>query len=295
MSSCDKESSFDPRLTVTEETVKVKGLHSRHDIFFLADSHISLCDERDPELMEKAVVRGSMFTTDDITPQDRFDLLIDAADSDESPFVLLGGDIIDSAMYASIDYVRDELAKLDKPYVYYMGNHDFEYGDEYFSQKAYSEYLPRLDDLRGHQSYQISEYDDLVVFAADDHNSQVDADVLKAFKDVIARGKPVVVALHVPIESRADDALIQKCEEVYGKGATTRSQLVMGSSGCVPNAVTQEFIDLILADDSPVVLVLAGHLHFYHKGMLNDRVLQIVTGPAFSGEAVKIRLKPSLF
>lgn len=65
----------------------------------------------------------------------------------------------------------------------------------------------------------------------------------------------------------------------------------MGVNGCYPNEVTGEFIDLVLAKESPVVLVLAGHIHFYHRDMLNERVPQIVTGAAFEGEGLYITLK----
>ena len=47
---------------------------------------------------------------------------------------------------------------------------------------------------------------------------------------------------------------------------------------------------LVLSDDSPVVLVIAGHIHFYHKDTLNNNTVQIVTGPAYKGEAVRITL-----
>ena len=83
-----------------------------------------------------------MFKTDDIEAWDRFDALTDTISNED--ILILGGDIIDSAMYASIDHVEDRLKKLKIPYLYSMGNHDFEYGSEYFSATAYEEYLPRL-------------------------------------------------------------------------------------------------------------------------------------------------------
>ena len=112
------------------------------------------------------------------------------------------------------------------------------------------------------------------------------------FEKEIKKNKPVILALHVPIEPvTGDKALIQKCDEIYGKNASKKYQLIMGQNGRVPNHITQKFIDLALSEDSPVIMVLAGHLHFYHRDMLNDKIVQIVTGPAYSGEALKITVK----
>ena len=284
----DKEQTIS--VNVTEETVEVDGLDREYDIFFLADSHISLCDDRDPDLMEKAASRSPMFKTGGIESWDRFDALMAA--SKDSDMVILGGDIIDSAMYASIDHVKEQLDTLTVPYLYSMGNHDFEYGSEYFSPTAYEQYLPRLNDMRDDSPYQVREYDDLIVFTADDDNSQIDAPILEAYRSEAAKGKPIVLVVHVPIEpATGDDTLTEKCKEVWGPSADGKSRVTMGINGCYPNDSTREFIDLVLADDSPVVLVLAGHIHFYHKDMLNDNVVQIVTGAAFDGDALKIRLK----
>ena len=50
----------------------------------------------------------------------------------------------------------------------------------------------------------------------------------------------------------------------------------------------------MLEKDSPVELVLSGHIHFYHKDMLNEHVAQIVSGAAYQKHAVMITLKPEL-
>ena len=97
--------------------------------------------------------------------------------------------------------------------------------------------------------------------------------------------------MHVPIEPITGDMkLVDKCREVWGTYGDNKSKVTLGINGICPDPVTQEFLDLILSDDSPVVLVLAGHIHFYHKDALNNNTVQIVTGPAYKGEAVRITL-----
>ncbi len=279
-------------ITVSDETVEVEGIDEPFEIFFLADSHISLCDDRDEELALKANGRSILFKEDGIEAWDRFDALIDAANAGDSDLVILGGDIIDSAMYASVDHVKEKLATLNKPYVYLMGNHDFEYGTEYFSDKAYETYLPRLDEMRDGTDYQIREYEDIIIFTADESNNRITPEVLTAFKETVQKDKPVILALHVPIEPvTGSESLIEESREFFGMQDDV-IPVFFGEHGCTPDNTTREFIDMVLSDESPVALVLAGHIHFYHKEMLNERILQIITGAAYTGAALNIKLIP---
>lgn len=280
-----------PQINVHEEVVEVDGITSDHYLYFMADSHISICDKKDEQLMEKAAAREASFAYNGFEAQDYFSSLILDANSREDEMVILGGDIIDSAMYASIDYVENQLKTLNSPYVYNMGNHDFEYGSEYFSEVAYNEYLPRLDGMRDGTSYQIRDMGEYIIFAADDSNSQIDADILNAYKEVVNMNKPVVLVVHVPIEPvNGDMSLVDKCKEVWGASDAGKSRVTMGVNGVYPDEITQEFLNLVLSENSPVQLVLAGHIHFYHDDMLNDNIRQIVTGAALEGESVYIRL-----
>lgn len=279
-----------PELNIYEKTVAADT--SKYTIFFIADSHISMCDERDSELLEKAANRNNSFTVEEAAPQETFDRLIDEANKSDANLVVFGGDIIDSAMYASIEHVQEQLNKLNKPYIYFMGNHDFEYGSEYFSSVAFEEYLPRLSKMRGEESFQIVEEEDLIVFAADDNSNQITPKALEAFKETVKKGKPIVLALHVPLEPQTgDESFIDKCKEVWGPSPEGKSRVTMGLNGVYPNETTMEFINLVFEEESNVKLVLAGHVHFYHEDMLTDNTKQIVTGAAFDGDAVKVTLK----
>lgn len=282
----------DTIINVKKEEVSVSGLTKEHRIFFLADSHISMCDERDAEVMEKAKSRESSFAFEGVLPQDRFDSLIDYANESDFELVILGGDIIDSAMYSSIEHVENKLGELSSPYILLMGNHDFEYGSEYFSETAYNIYLPRLANVRSNQPYQVLETEDIIYFSLDDCNKRIDSVAVEALKEEAAKGKPMVVALHTPIEPLTGDmSLVEDSISKWGASDAGKSKVTLGVNGCYPDPTTKEFIDFVSAEDSPVVLVLAGHVHFYHRDMLNNDTIQLVTGAAFEGDAIEITLK----
>lgn len=282
------------QLYISREEAAVPGLQKEYHLFFVADSHISLCDERDASLLEKAQQRQAAFCDENGVPSpETFDKLVKASNTLNSDIFIMGGDIIDSAMYASIDYLKDELGKLKAPYLYSLGNHDFEYGEEYFSPTAYEDYLPRLDVVRNEGTYQTVEYDDLIIFTANDKNNQIDKSTVEGLKSVLEKGKPVVVVVHVPLEPlTGDDSLLQQSIDVWGPSKKGRSRVILGKDGCRPKEDTQEFIDLITAPDSMVQLVLGGHIHFYHKDNLNKRLTQIVTGAAYEKHALFVTLSP---
>lgn len=279
---------------VRGEIINLPGINKSYKIIFLSDSHISLCDERDNTLTQKAAARyDSARSKEGVGADDTFRTLMNYVKSENPDLLILGGDILDSAMYASIEFVKDELDTAGVPYLFTMGNHDFEYGDEYFTQTAYSVYLPRLDDLRNTSlDYQILETDDFTIFAVDDKGSQVSEEALDAFLTLKKSGKPVLLVTHVPIEPIESEDLCMLTKQVWGEDANGNSKVLMGYGACIPNETTTDFINEVCADDSPVFLVLAGHIHFYHKDSLGPQTTQITAGAAYEGELLNISLIP---
>ena len=48
-------------IRIQEEFLQIEGIRRDYDILLIADTHISLCDERDAKLMEKAQARRLAF------------------------------------------------------------------------------------------------------------------------------------------------------------------------------------------------------------------------------------------
>ena len=281
-------------LTITREEVSVQGLKKEYRLFFVSDTHIALCDDRDATLVEKAAQRAAARkNSSNMEASDVFDKMVGVSNALKSDVFLMGGDILDSAMYASIEFLEEDLSQLNAPYLYELGNHDFEYGEEYFSEKAYQEYLPRLANLTDVvNSYQVMEYEDLILFAVNDQNNQIGDDALEAVKTLLEKGKPIVVLMHVPIEPLVENSLWDETIKVWGANDAGNSKVLLGSHSVVPNATTKSFLDLILAKDSQVKLVLGGHVHFMHKDLLNDSTVQLISGAGYGGNALFITLKP---
>lgn len=281
-------------ITIQEHEIQIAGLEENYELFFMADTHISLWDERDAEIAEKAASRYEMFRSEGgIGAEESFRDMVEYISDEDPDLLIMGGDILDSAMWAAIEHVSEILEKQDFPWIYEMGNHDFEYGTEYFSPKCYSEYLPRFQQISDtYEGWQQIEYEDFIVFAVDDQNNQVSEAALKALEDIYDSGKAILLISHVPIEPLENNGLWDESVEVWGASQEGRSRVLLGPRSCYPNATTNKFLELVYAEESPIKLILSGHVHFYHDGALTKNTRQIVAGAGFNREMVKVTLLP---
>ena len=279
---------------VHEEKVVISGLEKEFEIMFLTDTHISLCDDRDPDLIEKAQARYEIFRNKSgVGADESFRGMIAYIAEEQPDLLILGGDIVDSAMWASIDLVQEQLNELQLPWVYGMGNHDFEYGGEYYTEKAYTEYLPRFNSISDTQNgYQLIEYERFFVVVADDACNRVSPEAADMMESLARGEKPVILVTHVPIEPLEDDVLWEATKEFWGESEDGHSRVLMGPNSCYPNEATQRFLDSVLMEDSAVVLVLAGHIHFYHRDKLSGDLVQVATGAGFENNIVTVTLSP---
>lgn len=291
-----KKADWPGSIQIQEETVTIAGIAQEYDFFLIADTHISLCDDRDAALLEKAQTRREAFERESKKTAVRtFHNLMTESNRNASDLTIFAGDITDSAMYASIDFVQKETQRLRMPYLYVTGNHDFEYGKEYFSKKAYKKYFPRLKNLtKTSRQYAIYEFDDLIVAGINDKNNQFDQKAVQALLPYINGTKPVILVTHVPFQPQyKDSALERQADDIWGRSENGRCRVLLGETACRPNQTTQKLLDAVFAKDSAVAAVFAGHIHFCNRSMLNDTSVQLVSGAGYYGDAVRIHVHPA--
>lgn len=279
-------------VNVCYEKIDIDGYEGNFKIIYIADSHIALCDDRDEELKEQAAGRYDGFIRNQKGPDRNFSITVDRIVKEEPDLVIFGGDIIDEATKANTDFLEKELSKLDCPYIYLMGNHDFEYNGEYFTEKAYAEYLPRLSSVNGEASgIEVLRYDDFTILALDDNNYQVPAGTSEVLKILENEGKPVIAALHSPIVPKDGAELIAKTNEVWPPAYLDFSRVLMGEHANLPNDETAEFIDFVSKNEGVVWGVLAGHIHFSSKDRVNEHAWQFVAPAGYERGFIEIVLE----
>lgn len=280
---------------VENETIEIEGLKNEYNFLFLTDSHMIVPDGKDSEEVreysEKRLQEfGQAGTAGEGTFAEQFPLWIRAANEKKMDALLLGGDVIDYPSKSNLQYLKESLGSLEIPYLYTMGNHDWTYPWEYMTEEGKKKYLPEfLPFMENNEAIHCLEYEDLIIAAVDNSTNQINPQAMEEYEKILKKGKPVIVMLHVPLLTQS---ALTKAKESWKEGA-----VILGGGnygGIYPDEISSKFIEMTTAENSPVAAVLAGHVHFQDRDMINSRIVQIVGDAGFRGKATVIRVKPAL-
>lgn len=281
--------------------ITIPGISKEYTLLYLTDTHIVLPEtEASQEIREYSEQRLSQFSNESgIVSSDFFLSWISYANKNKPDALLLGGDIIDSPSPANIKYLDNALKKLEIPYIYTPGNHDWTYPWEYMTEKGINDYLPLLSPYMnnytseeyssaGNTAIHTLELDDFFIVAVDNSSNQIHPDALEKYKTILQKGKPVILLLHVPFYT---EPLLAKTSSVWPNG------VVLGGGvhgGIYPNDVSAEFISLTTAENNPVAAVVTGHVHLPDiSNIQGEKEIPQITGDAgFKGKGTVIHISP---
>ena len=266
-------------ISTEEITVNISGLEKEYTFLWLSDLHIiTENDEIAAEDQETVAGRRESFKNAAGMYSDEFWMqLSEALDAWSADALFFGGDMIDHAANANIACLKEGLDKLGTPYLYVRADHD--YAPYYCAVKDEAAVAGLHAEIDGYKEISLIEFEDLCLVGINDSTRPISATVLQEMKDICAKGKPVILITHVPYNSLCDTSLEEESKAVWDGRA-----LVWGEN-CTyaPDGITQEFMDLIYAEDSMVKEVLAGHLHFTWDGQLTENAGEHVFAPAYLG------------
>ncbi|MBP5780572.1 MAG: metallophosphoesterase [Clostridia bacterium] len=272
-------------------TLKVNGIRRRYKIMHVTDVHVATAyPDESEEFQKEAELRGGAYFPPEggSSAADRLPLFFEKAAEIKADAVLLTGDIIDFASRSNLDRLSEALDASPVKAVYCLGNHDWSSMYNYHSPEHAAAVCGNFDRIVNRSGasdkaarlplsphYRLEDMGDFYIFAVDDSCDRIDPAALEAAKTVfVPGGKPVLVACHVPFWSQTLEAPTRDY---------WRSVILIGGGGIAPDENTRAFMDLMLAPDSPVFGVIAGHIHFDHKDMLNDKIVQITTAEGHAG------------
>lgn len=269
---------------VEERTIEIAGLEGEYHFLFFSDMHILVLNdevyEGNREMMEG---RRQAFSNNGRSSAEIYDRIIRNANKVELDGVLLGGDIIDFLSHANSEHLAAGLEQLEAPYLFVPADHDLMGWWTEYSEEEQEQMRQELD----YEPVQVLDYGEFLVVGISNNTSQLKESALARIKEIFAQNRPVILVQHVPIDSKLDDGFRKKSRENWEDRV-----LLWGDEGSYEaNDTTQEFLDLVDSPESPVVAVLAGHLHFRHEGMINDHVEEFVFNPAYEGEVAYITVK----
>lgn len=265
--------------------VVIPGLQNEYTFAFVCDMHmVTDSDEVSEENKETIISRKALFSTATWeTSSEIWPRMAENISKEEFDGVLFGGDMLDFVSSSNISVLKAGMDKIEAPIMYVRADHD--YGTWYGSLGE--EDVNRLhSEVISQESVYVMEYDEICVVGIDNNTSQLSNEGLEKAKQVFSLGKPIVLVTHVPINSRIDESLAQQSRISWQDRA-----LVWGE-GCYyePDENTRELLNMIYADDSPVKMILSGHLHFAWDGNVTENTRQHVFIPSFTNTVGIIRI-----
>ena len=172
----------------------------------------------------------------------------------------LCGDIFDYVSGANVRFFEKEMAELSIPFLAVCGNHESDGhipGDSLFA--------------RVRNPVQVLDLGDLILVGVDNSRRQITGQQNEKLREVLAIGKPVIVAMHIPVMTEGNWKLLLECGDYFR----------LNHPDAAP--VTLEFIEILKENGPRIAAVLAGHLHFPNDSEIVPGLTQYVSSQGVLG------------
>lgn len=269
-------------IKVDEETICIEGLQNDYKLCFINDLHIIVPDE-DVSNENKETVQqryDNFFKT--IAGERSFELWkrMPVKINELNPdCVILGGDMIDYASKANIESLKNGIDQINVETMYLRADHD--YGRSY-NPNLTTDYITQLEkSIDENLEVYCKDLGEILIVGIDNSTSQISDEALAKLKEIFARGKPIILATHVPLNSKVDNDLAEESKKAWQDRNLTWDET---GTTYTANENTKEFLNLVYAENSPVKAVLAGHLHFKNTSKLNENITQYVFDASYQGK-----------
>lgn len=264
----------------------VPGMEGSCRILWISDMHIC-CGPEDPGVRDDSRQEA----------QERYDFLRNSSgtgslqnwkelssriDSYEADYAVFGADMVDYASETSLEALEAGLAPLQTPWMYIRADHDY---GRWFADMGIDEMCSLHRKIAPQNKIWTERFDAFTLVGLDNTTTAVTEQTLKEFEEICSEGRPVILCTHVPIDQPAgmreadSESLADASAEDWGGRV-----LCWGDGDEYDTAsfsTMERLTGLICAPDSPVIGVLAGHLHLTWEGKLTDTCTEHVFSAAY--------------
>lgn len=269
---------IDAGMNIEEVHIGIPNCRGTYHFLWVSDLHIVIVNDEVAQ-DDLGMVQGRIgwSATPEGKPAGEYWLeeLADLIESVHADAVFFGGDMLDLCTAATVDCLREGLARITAPYMYIRADHDY---GKHWTAAADEEKNRRLQQsICPYEATCCMEYEDFCVLGINDTTRQLSEEGLKQATEVFDKGKPIIIITHVPYDSEVDVSLND-----VSRAAWSDRNLTWGPNAhYVPKEATQGLMELVRAEDSPVKEVLAGHLHLTWDGYITGTIQQHVFSPAY--------------
>lgn len=278
-------------ITPSYATVTIPGLTQEYTFLQITDTHVSAFSDEDAKAwttdrVNYNTARRNAFAADGLYSEERFLPLFAYGDEIGADGLFLTGDLIDFPSEKNISMLYDAVKSTKAKSIFCLGNHDWTFADDYMTQNAVTTYIPRFAELTGGDPYiSVQEYDEFLVVAVDNSTDVITQATVDKFLALYEKNKPIILLLHVPLHADTLEADVRKA---WGNRNITMGPGAMGSDW---GSVQQFYNAVCVAEDTPVVAVFAGHVHFNHEDTFPNGVTQYITSTGYTGDCRIITVK----
>ena len=274
------------------KTVIDLGLKKEYKFFQISDAHMACIDEDSSEadlaeykrsheqwdsLKIHYAERFGEFYDDrfQVEPFVIFEALTQHALDFGADALILSGDIMDRVSESNIRYMRKFIENYPIPVIYCPGNHART--DEYGAKRKMYE---RFEGIMRNPEFDVYDYDEFEIVVVDNGTKEITRNQLDLMQAEIDKNKKILLLIHAPLK------LGEFSEEV---GKKVNHYFVMGSQYDPEEA--REFVELVRANDTHFIGVLAGHIHASVEYNITENLKQYTTSSALIGYGREIIIK----
>ena len=271
-------------------TVVIPGLTKEYTFLHATDIHASAFSATDiaawtATRLNYNTSRRNSFVSGGLFAEERFPLLFDYATEIGADGMFLTGDLIDFPSEKNIALLYNNVNRFGGKPIFCLGNHDWNYSDDYMTGNAATVNRPLFNDLTSGDPYiSYTEYDEFLVVAIDNSSDVVTQETVDKFLALYEKDKPIILLLHVPFHV---DTLEPTVKSVWGRNIT----MGPGAMGSDWSSVVQLYNAVCVAEDTPVVAVFTGHVHLNHEDVFPNGVPQYVTSTGYTGDCRVVTVK----
>ncbi|WP_164821756.1 metallophosphoesterase family protein [Paenibacillus koleovorans] len=280
-------------LDIPETFITVSGISRPLTLVHITDSHLRDLDQRDSAIFtddESQYFHPSSYRRSNLRAA------IDMSNSLPADAIIFTGDMMNYPSAANLDEFRLQVERIQSPYLYTLGNHDWHFPSLPWNDQVRAQYYSRFNEFTNdNPAFQAFDLDGIRLLMVDNSNYQVSQEQLSFLKQQADTAKSCFLFMHIPLcLPKLKIRTTEKWREPILIGAEgwteeTRKKWMIRAD----DPSTTEFYNWILQDSkSNIKAIFSGHVHFDHEEPIGSSCTQYVTNAGYDGGCRIIRIVP---
>ncbi|MBB6674059.1 metallophosphoesterase family protein [Cohnella nanjingensis] len=278
-----------------QAVIRIAGLSAPVTLLHVTDSHMNETDGR--EGADVLAESYRQYSFDALAARTHFDRALAYARELSVDGVALTGDLFNGATANNLDHLAAKLQSLGIPWLYTLGNHDWEFPGFPWCESTRQAQYPKFERLTGgNPACSAREIQGVLLLAVDNSTYQITEEQLAFVQRMLARGLPTLLFMHIPlyIPSLLSDVMREWRAPIMMAAEGWDDRLMMDWQVEKATDATLAYVRLLRDNrHRNLIGLFCGHVHFAHRDAFGRGSCQYVTQAGFSGGYRVIRLLPA--